>query len=252
MENFQNELWQEYKKTKSHAVKDELIKQYAYLIKLVVGRISIYTNSQIEYDDLLSYGVFGLIDAIEKFDYEKGIKFETYASLRIRGEIIDNIRKIDWIPRSLRQKNKLLETTITDFEVQNGREPSNEELARILNISLNEVEILVKNSSIYNLISLDEYLDQAKEKATFKDSINPIKTPEQELDEEQSKLLLAEVIDSLPENQKRVITLYYYEELTLKEIGKVMNISESRVSQIHSKTIKILKSKLGNREEFFY
>lgn len=252
MEDFEYKIWEEYRKTKSSSIKDKIIEKYAHLIKLVAGRISIYTNSQIDYEDLLSYGVFGLIDAIDKFDYEKGIKFETYASLRIRGEIIDNIRRIDWIPRSLRQKNKLLENAVSSFEAEYGREPTNEELSEILNLSIKDVEDLVKNSSIYNLISLDDYLEQSHEKSSDSIVCNSIKTPEEALSQKELNKMLAEVIDSLNENQRKVITLYYYEELTLKEIAQIMNVSESRISQIHSKTIKILKSKMGNREEFFY
>lgn len=238
-------LWEEYEKTKDPLIKQEIINKYANLVKIVSGRMSIYTNSQIEYEDLIGYGIFGLIDAIDKFDYKKGFKFETYASLRIRGEIIDNIRKLDWVPRSLRQKNKALENAISLFEIEHGREPNEEELSLILDMPISQVKDYMKNSSLYNLISLDGYLEQNHEKVNTNLMVNKKYLPEQVMEENEKKNVLASAIESLSENQKLVITLYYYEELTLKEISKIMGVSESRVSQIHSNCMKILKNKLG-------
>ncbi len=245
-------LWEEYKKTKSPAIKEQIINKYANLVKIVAGRMNIYTNSIIEYEDLIGYGIFGLIDAIEKFDYTKGYKFETYASLRIRGEIIDNIRKIDWIPRSLRQKNKQIEEAIEKFELQNGREPTQEELSKLLDISVEQVKAYLKNYSLYNLISLDGYLEQAHEKATNSLTVSEKNLPDTALDEKEQKKMLSEAINSLTDKQKKVITLYYYEELTLKEISKILGVSESRVSQIHSNCMNILRKKLGKDIDIFY
>lgn len=238
-----NKIWQEYEKNKSPEMKEAIINKYAQLVKIVAGKLHMYTNNLIDYDDLVSYGIFGLLDAIEKFDYTKGFKFETYASLRIRGEIIDNIRKLDWIPRSLRNKNKLLLNTINEFESNNGRSPTEQELAEILNLSVDEVGILIKNSSVYNLISLDDYLDKNHE---FVNNVadNADDIPEKSVIKQESKNILAKLISNLTEKQQLVITLYYYEELTLKEISKVMKVSESRVSQIHSRAIQILKDKI--------
>lgn len=238
-----NKIWQEYEKNKSPEMKEAIINKYAQLVKIVAGKLHMYTNNLIDYDDLVSYGIFGLLDAIEKFDYTKGFKFETYASLRIRGEIIDNIRKLDWIPRSLRNKNKLLLNTINEFESNNGRSPTEQELAEILNLSVDEVGILIKNSSVYNLISLDDYLDKNHE---FVNNVadNTDDIPEKSVIKQESKNILAKLISNLTEKQQLVITLYYYEELTLKEISKVMKVSESRVSQIHSRAIQILKDKI--------
>lgn len=240
-------MWEEYKKNKSPELKEYIINKYAQLVKIVAGKLSIYTNSLIDYEDLVSYGIFGLIDAIDKFDYKKGFKFETYASLRIRGEIIDNIRKLDWIPRTLRQKNKVLENAIQNFEIENGREPSEEELSKILNLSIKEVKNLIKNASIYNLISLDDYLDQSHEKVNNNLILNDNTLPEKELDKKETKKILVNILEELTEKQRLVISLYYYEDLTLKEISKIMNVSESRISQIHSNTIKILKKKLKEK-----
>ncbi len=245
-------LWQEYEKSKSFAIREQIINKYASLVKIVAGRMNIYTNSQIDYEDLVGYGIFGLIDAIEKFDYKKGYKFETYASLRIRGEIIDNIRKIDWIPRSLRQKNKIIEETIEKFEIEKGKNPTEEELAKILNMPLDQVKDYLKNYSLYNLVSLDSYLEQNHEKPVDTLIENEKYLPEKVFEEKEHKQILIDAINSLTEKQKQVITLYYYEELTLKEISKILGVSESRVSQIHSNCMKILKSKLGKSYNLLY
>ena len=247
-----NKIWKEYKETKSEELKNLIINEYASLVKIVVGRMCIHTNSQFDFDDLLSYGIFGLIDAIDKFEYEKGIKFESYASLRIRGTVIDNLRKLDWIPRTLRQKNKILDKVTSDFKLINGREPSVEELSEILNLSIKEVEILLKNNNIYNLISLDDYLEESHEKSLENLFDSNIETPEESLEKKELKKMLIKAIDSLNEKQRQVISLYYYEELTLKEISKIMGVSESRISQIHSNSIKILKNSLGKNDVFFY
>ncbi len=245
-------LWEEYDKTKSQELKEHIINKYANLVKIVAGRMNIYTNSQIEYEDLVGYGIFGLIDAIEKFDYKKGYKFETYASLRIRGEIIDNIRKLDWVPRSLRQKNKMIEEGIDKFELENGKPPTIEELSKVLNIPLEQIKDYLKNYSLYNLISLDGYLEQSHEKSVETLIENEKYLPEKELSKKESKKLLIDAINSLTEKQRQVITLYYYEDLTLKEISKILGVSESRVSQIHSNCMKILKNKLGNNYDILY
>lgn len=245
-----NKIWENYEKTKSSEIREIIINKYAPLVKIVAGKMSIYTNNLIDYEDLVGYGIFGLIDAIDKFDYKKGFKFETYASLRIRGEIIDNIRKLDWIPRSLRHKNKVLENAIKDFEAENGKEPTEEELSKILEMPLNEVKNLIKNSSIYNLISLDDYLEKNHDNFSNNLITNDKNLPEKAFDNKESKKILIDLIDKLTEKQRLVITLYYYEELTLKEISKIMNVSESRVSQIHSKTIKILRKKLEENNIF--
>ncbi len=245
-------LWEEYEKTKSPIMREQIINKYAGLVKIVAGRMNIYTNSQIEYEDLIGYGIFGLIDAIEKFDYKKGYKFETYASLRIRGEIIDNIRKIDWIPRSLRQKNKMIEEAIEKFELENDKKPTEEELAHILGMPLEQVKDYLKNYSLYNLVSLDGYLEQNHEKPVDSLIENERNLPDKVLQQKEDKRILIDAINSLTEKQKQVITLYYYEELTLKEISKILGVSESRVSQIHSSCMKALKSKLGKTYNILY
>lgn len=240
-----NAVWTEYNKNKSPEIREKLILEYAYLVKYAASRISAHVGTYVEFEDLISYGIFGLIDAIDKFDSKKNVKFETYAVLRIRGEIIDNIRKMDWVPRSMRQKNKMLEQAILSFEQEKGRAPSEEELAEKLNIKLDEVRNLIRKSNISSLLSLDDYLEQNHEKVNDSLVGSKIDTPEQQFESKELKKLLVEGINSLSDKQKQVITLYYYEELTLKEISKILGVSESRVSQIHSNAVKALKAKLG-------
>lgn len=246
------EVWLNYKKSGDSALKEKLILEYASLVKFVAGRLSMQVGQYIDYDDLISYGIFGLIDAIEKFDYGKGVKFETYASLRIRGEIIDNIRKMDWVPRTLRQKSKILEQAFSELEAQLGRNPTEEELAAKLGFSLEETQEILKKSTISTLISLDDYLDQNHEVKVFNVVNSNIETPESKYEKKEIKAMLVEAINNLSEKEKRVVTLYYFEELTLKEISKIMQVSESRISQIHSKAMTKLQLKLGKYKSILF
>lgn len=252
MEN-QNRIWKEYGQTKSPALKEKLILEYAPLVKFVAGRLVMHIGQHVEYDDLISYGIFGLIDAIDKFDYEKGVKFETYASLRIRGSIIDNIRKMDWVPRTLRQRNKQFEQAYTQLEEKLGRAPTEKELADKLSMSLEEAQELMRKSSVISLISLDDYLEQNYETAFGgTGGSGSVETPEGHVDKQELHAMLTEAIDKLSEKEKKVITLYYFEDLTLKEISSIMGVSESRISQIHSKAILRLQAKLGKHKSILF
>ena len=241
-----NKAWESYAETKDPELKQQLILEYATLVKFVAGRLSVSMGQHVDYDDLVSYGVFGLIDAIDKFDYTKGVKFETYASLRIRGAIIDNIRKLDWVPRTLRQKNKLLEKAYRELEFELGREATEDELSEKLEMSSEETQKLIKQASVVSLISLDDYLDQNHE-ADFSAGTNIKKdSPEALYEVQEMKDMLQDAIEKLSDREKMVISLYYYEDLTLKEIGKVLEVTESRVSQLHTKAIMRLRAKLTN------
>ncbi|MDR2903413.1 MAG: FliA/WhiG family RNA polymerase sigma factor [Clostridiales bacterium] len=246
------DTWRLYNETKSPAVKEELILQYSNLVKYVAGRLSIHIGQHVEYDDMISYGIFGLIDAIDKFDYEKGVKFETYASVRIRGSIIDSIRKLDWVPRTLRQKNKQLETVFSELENMLGREPTDAELAEKLDMSLEETQELVKKSSVASLVSLNDYLDQNHEVTFMNTSGTQIESPEAQYEKAEIKEMLIDAINKLSDKEKKVITLYYFEDLTLKEISNLMGVSESRISQIHSKAVLRLKARLGKYKSLLF
>ena len=241
-------LWEEYDKTRSSAVREKIILEYAPLVKMVAGRLSMYLGYNVEYEDLVSYGIFGLIDAIDKFDALKDVKFETYASLRIRGAILDQIRKMDWIPRTIRQKQKKIDTAIREIEARCGRSATDEEIAQNLGISNEEYVDWQSQMKITNVISLNEFLEQGSEipndnnfnrKAQFDE-------PEAVIERDELKRILAGALELLTEKERKVIVLYYYEDLTLKEISSILEVSESRTSQLHTRALQKMKTKLGN------
>ena len=233
-----NKLWQEYMQTGKSEIREQLIAEYAQLVKLVAGRLSMYLGYNVEYDDLVGYGIFGLIDAIDKFDYSKNVKFESYASLRIRGAILDQIRKMDWLPRSIRQKQKKIDAAMSKIETEKGHVATDEEIAD----ELNSWQGQTKAS---NLISLDEYTETGSEAKIESVTNTHFDQPEEVLEKEELKIKLTEAINSLTEKERNVITLYYYEEMTLKEISLVLNVSESRVSQLHTKALGRMRKTLG-------
>lgn len=235
-----DELWKKYKVLKDITLKQTLISHYAYLVKLVAGRLSIYLNHYVELDDLIGYGVIGLIDAIDKFDYTKNVKFETYASLRIRGAILDEIRKLDWVPRSLRKKQKDLNKVYYELENKLGRTPTDDEIANQLEMTKDDYYALVQDTNIATLVFIEDYEMQV---FNVKDERN--RTPDEHIEKEEIITKLKEAIEELPEREKMVITLYYFEELTLKEISNILEVSESRVSQLHTKGVSRLKVKLA-------
>ncbi len=239
-----NQLWKQYTETKDPAVKEQLIIEYAYLIKYVAGRLSIYFGSNVEFDDLVGYGAFGLIDAIEKFDISKGVKFETYASFRIRGSIIDSIRDLDWVPRSLRQKNKELEKVYVEIENEVGHSATDREVAEKMGISMAEFYKLLNDVNVSSMMSLEEFMEQNYDRGIEILNDNNEDKPETALENVEIKELLIDSIDKLPEKEKSVITFYYFEELTLKEISAIMNVTESRISQLHTKALLRMRGKL--------
>lgn len=246
-------LWTEYTRNKSTEYRDALILEYAGLVKIVAGRLNMYLGYAVEMDDLVGYGIFGLIDAIEKFDNLKGVKFETYASLRIRGAILDQIRKMDWIPRTLRQKQKKLEQAAAQIEARTGRMATEEEIAETLDISVEEAVSWQNQTKVANLVSLDEYIEQGSEiKADSQNHSSHFEQPEQVVEKQELKAQLMKALEDLTENERKVIVLYYFEELTLKEISKVLEVSESRISQLHTKALQKMKKRLGNHIDMMY
>lgn len=234
------EIWIKYKKTKDEELKRELIVEYLPLVKIISGRMYNFYGGNIEYDDLLGFGVFGLIDAIDKFELKRDLKFETYAQIRIRGAMIDSLRKLDWIPRRIRKKAKDMEAVISKLENRYGRTVTNEEIAKELSVEVKVVEDTLSEISISSVVSLEDTLSQ-REDLNFS---SEEKTPEEVLEESEIRKILESKIESLREKEKLVISMYYFDELTYKEIGKVLELSESRISQIHSKAILSLKSSL--------
>ena len=241
-----NKLWQNYMKNRSGEIRDQLIMEYAGLVKLVAGRMNMYLGYNVEYDDLVGYGIFGLIDAIDKFDYGKNVKFETYASLRIRGAILDQIRKMDWIPRSLRQKQKRIDAAMAKVEAETGHVATDEDIAKELGITEDELLEWQGQTKATNLISLDEYTEAGSEVKMDSIGNSHFEQPEEAIEKEELKKIMAKAIESLTEKERLVITLYYYEEMTLKEISLTLEVSESRVSQLHTKALTKMKALLGD------
>lgn len=241
-------LWEEYDKTKSPEVREKIILEYAPLVKMVAGRLSMYLGYNVEYEDLVSYGIFGLIDAIDKFDALKDVKFETYASLRIRGAILDQIRKMDWIPRTIRQKQKKIDAAIKEIEVKYGRSATDEEIAKSLGITNDEYVDWQSQMKVTNIVSLNEFLEQGSE-IPNDNAYNrnaQFDGPEEVIERDELKRILAEALELLTEKEQKVIVLYYYEDLTLKEISAILEVSESRISQLHTRALQKMKTKMGN------
>lgn len=249
-----DQAWHEYKANGSALDRERLILAYLPLVKYVAGRVSVGLPPNVDFDDLLSYGVFGLVDAIEKFDLDRKVKFETYAAARIRGAMIDGLRAIDWVPRSVRQKAKELEQTISSLEAQLGRPATDAEVSRALGIDLDEYERLLFEVKGTTLASLDEmWSGDSKDEGNM--SIGQVienvesDDPMAKVEAIEVKRVLAEAIDELPERERTVVALYYYEGLTLKEIGLVLGVTESRISQIHTKAIMRLRGRLSRFQE---
>ncbi|MDE6640891.1 MAG: FliA/WhiG family RNA polymerase sigma factor [Acetatifactor sp.] len=241
-------LLEDYSKTKSSEAREKLILEYASLVKVVAGRLSMYLGYNVEYDDLVSYGIFGLIDAIDKFDCFKEVKFETYASLRIRGAILDQIRKMDWIPRTIRQKQKKIETVMREVEQATGHAATDEEIAAGLGISEDEYLEWQSQMKITGVVSLNEYMEQGSDVSQDygRHTTSRFEAPEERIEKEELTKVLGEALQLLTEKEQKVITLYYYEELTLKEISSILEVSESRVSQLHTRALQKMKTKMGN------
>ncbi len=239
-------LWEDYSRLHSSEVREKIILEYAPLVKVVAGRLSMYLGYNVEYEDLVSYGIFGLIDAIDKFDYKKEVKFETYASLRIRGAILDQIRKMDWIPRTVRQRQRQIDTATKDVESLSGHTATDDEIAANIGISGDELLEWKSQMKVTNIVSLNEYLETGSEIPNDKNCSAGYRGPEDVAEQTELKEVLKEALDLLTEKERKVIVLYYYEELTLKEISHILEVSESRVSQLHTKGLQRMKSKLGN------
>ncbi|HEY8203008.1 MAG TPA: RNA polymerase sigma factor WhiG [Actinomycetota bacterium] len=243
------EVWAHYKATGSAAARDRLILNYSPLVKYVAGRVSTGLPANIEQADLVSYGIFGLMDAIEKFELGRGIKFETYAINRIKGAIIDELRAIDWVPRSVRFKAREVEKTLSRLENELRRAPTDAEVAKAMGIGVQELRSIYNQVSFVSMVALDELLSVGAEKGDRLSLIDTLEDPTSEdpvaaFEAEEMKRVLAGAINKLPEREKIVVTLYYYEGLTLAEIGQVLGVTESRICQMHTKAVMQLRSRM--------
>lgn len=236
------QLWKLYKEKNDSHAKEQLIIHYVELVKIVASRLYTSKNADLDYEDLVSFGVIGLIDAIEKFDPSKNVKFETYANIRVRGAIIDQIRSLDWIPRSARQKFKDMEEAVGRLQSKIEGEITDEMIAEEMALTLTDYNKMLGEFTTFSVVSLEEKLT---ENATF----NPVSenlefSPEAQAVEKDMKRVLKDVVDHLPERERMIINLYYYSELTYKEIAEVLEISESRISQLHTKAMIKMKAAL--------
>src|SRR5215217_5280296 len=243
-------LWQEFKRTGDRGLRDRLILTYAPLVKYVAGRLGSGLPAHVDEGDLVSYGLLGLIAAVDRYDPGRDVKFETYAITRIRGSILDELRALDWVPRSVRSRAREIERAIAELERKLGRAPSDEEIASKLSMTGEELEDSLTDISRSSIGALDELWtvsgsggDQIALIDTIEDDSEP--DPQSALSQTEVKEAIAEAIARLPEREKLVVTLYYYEDLTLREIGEVLGVTESRVSQLHTKAILRLKARLS-------
>lgn len=248
-ETARKKMWADYARTKRVDIREKIILEYAPLVKVVAGRLSMYLGYNVEYEDLVSYGIFGLIDAIDKFDSLKEVKFETYASLRIRGAILDQIRKMDWIPRTIRQKQKKIDAVMREIEAREGRPATDEEIAKALGISDGEYTEWQSQMKITGVVSLNEYLEQGVDIPSDRNTSRHFDSPEKVIEQGELAEVLRDSLSVLTEKERRVIELYYYEELTLKEISHVLCVTESRISQLHTKALQKMKTKMGSYME---
>lgn len=238
-------IWEKYTKNPTQEMREQIIIEYAPLVKIVAGRLSMYLGGNVEYEDLVSYGVFGLIDAIDKFDTNKDVKFETYASLRIRGSILDQIRKMDWIPRTVRQRQRKIDEAIKSLEARTGKTPTDEMLAEELGVSGEELLSWQSQLKVTNVVSLNEFVESGNEPVMDAKGNFCFAQPEEVIAETELKRMLKDAMQLLTEKEQKVILLYYYEDLTLKEISRVLEVSESRISQLHTKALQKMKKKMG-------
>lgn len=239
-------LWDTYKVSPTAERREQIILEYAPLVKIVAGRLCMYLGNTVEYEDLCSYGIFGLIDAIDKYDLAKDVKFETYASLRIRGSILDQIRKMDWIPRTIRQRQRMIDDAIKEIEAKTGHAASDEEVASALNISEDEFIKWQSQLNVTNVVSLNEFVEAGNEPVMEAEHNSHFIQPEDNVSKQELKQKLEEALAQLTDREKSVVLLYYYEDMTLKEISATLEVSESRVSQLHTKALQKMRVVMGD------
>jgi len=244
------EIWRAFRRTGDKALRDRLIVMYAPIVKYVAGRLGSGLPAHVDEGDLVSYGLLGLISAIERYDPDRDVKFETYAIARIKGSILDELRALDWVPRSVRSRARQIERAMSELESKLGRAPSDEEVAKKVGITVEELEDSLTDISRSSIAALDELWTisgSGGDQVALIDTIEDTQGPEPQSAFAQTELreLVADAITSLPEREKLVITLYYYEDLTLREIGEVLGVTESRVSQLHTKAILRLKARMS-------
>ena len=248
----EQELWAKYKQEGSQSAREKLILDYVPLVKHIVGKVMISIPDKYSFDDLVNYGILGLMDALERFDPERGIKFSTYAVPRIRGAIYDEVRKDDWVPQSIRKKSKQFSTALIKLERELGRKPTDDEIKEELDLNSKQYQKMLSEINIPENISLEKIISfKDNDTITIKDLVkgSEEEQPAQVFDYNKMKEILGLAIDKLPQKEKLVVSLYYYEDLTLQEIGEVMELTTARISQLHTKSIFRLRGYLGQKKD---
>ena len=250
-----NKIWIEYKQRPTKELRDKLIINYAPMLKFVGSRVAAGLPKSVSQEDLIGYGMFGLIDAIEKFQPELGYKFETYAVMRVRGAIIDELRAVDWVPRTVRAKSKEIEAAISKLESEHKRTPTDQEIAAELDWTMDQYDKVISKVSFIGVVALEASAGSEDDgTATVKDTLTSNEReydPEFSIEGEEKKSLLLEAMKDMSDREKLVITLYYYENMTLADIGQVLGVTESRVCQIHTRAILTLRSKIAHDDLIF-
>ncbi len=246
-EDHVHELWETFKASGDEKAREGLILHYSPLVKFVAGRVGVGLPRNVEQSDLISYGMFGLIDAIDKFDLDRNIKFETYAVNRIRGAILDELRALDWVPRSVRARAREIQRSLDELEHRLKRTASEEELAEHMGIPVATLQDQLGEIAGLGFVALDELLDPTeRSSATIGDLLSDARmgSPGESFEKQETRYFLTDAINRLPERERLVVTLYYYEGLTLAEIGDVLGVTESRVCQIHTKSVMSLRNRM--------
>ena len=237
-------LWVRWKEQGDENAREQLIIRHMRVVKYIAGRMAIRVPNTVDMDDLVSWGILGLLDAVEKYDHTQDIKFSTYASIRVRGSIIDQIRSLDWAPRSLRSIGRKIGSARDRLRHEMGAEPSTDDIAEHLGMSADEVDDAISQLQTAQVLALDDYLPSEERGEGRKIDVMgdaTVSSPEESAELREKQELLVQAILRLPEQQQKVLNLYYYQELTLKEIGAVLGVTESRVSQVHSAAVKTLR-----------
>ncbi|GBF11627.1 FliA/WhiG family RNA polymerase sigma factor [Tepidibacillus infernus] len=244
-----NQLWQSWRDNDDPKAYEELVEHYMRLVEQIVNKMKKSLSNQVTFDELKSHGVIGLLDALTKFDPHRGLQFETYASLRIRGAILDGIRENDWIPRSIREKAKKIERAYQELEQKFLRSVSDLEVTQYLGMELDEFYQSIKETAFLSYISLDEPIDEEGENTRLSMLSDSRQVIEEKINQQNLKDILSKAIDRLPEKEKLVVSLYYYEELNLTEISEILELSTSRISQLHTKAIYRLRGSLSRQKK---